>query len=318
MRILTAKSEAIVKAVDHVAIQTNNIQYMFSLFSEKFQLPIVWPMARYGINSIGVVSAGNVNIEIMQYVPAKVANPLVPKSAHLYALAFEPVSLVESLRELNRRMISCSPPIPLWGKRYDGYQGKLWTNILIAGILEGSAANLTHLEILKRSLWINVLVGLLVGRLTSSSWAKPFITKSLGRRAILITEYTHDTSAERNLMLKALRNRQGGPLGIEAVREIRIGVSRFEENLERWQNLLSPISTTSPGCWQPEKGPAVRLVQDSEDTFLGFIFQVSSLERAAFFLSENDLLEGEAMGQLKLDPTKIGGLDIRLVERSTG
>jgi hypothetical protein len=54
------KPEPMVRAVDHISIRCSDNKSLFSLFSETFQLPIVWPMARYGIITSGVVFAGNV------------------------------------------------------------------------------------------------------------------------------------------------------------------------------------------------------------------------------------------------------------------
>jgi len=78
------KPGAIVRCVDHIAIRASDTKYLFSLFSETFQLPIVLPMARYGITSSGVVFAGNVNIEVLQFNATKEEKKAKPGSAKFF------------------------------------------------------------------------------------------------------------------------------------------------------------------------------------------------------------------------------------------
>jgi hypothetical protein len=60
--------------------------------------------------------------------------------------------------------------------------------------------------------------------------------------------------------------------------------------------------------------PAVRLVPASENRVEALLIRVASLERAKVFLREKQLLGVDAAGQVTIDPSKIGGLDLRLVE----
>ena len=84
---------------------------------------------------------------------------------------------------------------------------------------------------------------------------------------------------ERRARLRAqLVNTGGGPLGVVDVKEVIIGVVDVEMARRLWQ-------------------------------------RVASLERAKAFLRDKQLLGGEGAGQVTIDPSKIGGLDLRLVDR---
>jgi hypothetical protein len=45
------------------------------------------------------------------------------------------------------------------------------------------------------------------------------------------------------------------------------------------------------------------------------IFRVASLERAKPFLRDNRLLGAETDGMVSIDPSKVWGLDLRLVDK---
>ena len=82
-----------------------------------------------------------------------------------------------------------------------------------------------------------------------------------------------------------------------------------------WQRLLDPTPPATSNTWQIGSGPAVRLVPASENRIQALLIRVASLERAKAFLRKKQLLGMDAAGQVAIDPAKIGGLDLRLVER---
>jgi sporulation protein YlmC with PRC-barrel domain len=62
-------------------------------------------------------------------------------------------------------------------------------------------------------------------------------------------------------------------------------------------------------------GPAVRLVRAARNEIQGFIVAVTSLRTAEVFLRERMLLGTVSDNEITIDPSKIEGLDIRLVEK---
>jgi hypothetical protein len=61
-------------------------------------------------------------------------------------------------------------------------------------------------------------------------------------------------------------------------------------------------------------GPAIRLVQASENKLQALVISVVSLRRAKAFLQERGLLGSMTKNEVRIDASKIQGIDIRLVE----
>ena len=99
------------------------------------------------------------------------------------------------------------------------------------------------------------------------------------------------------------------------VKEVVIGAIDVEMARRLWQRLLDPTPSDTSNTWQIGAGPAVRLVPSAENRVQALLIRVSSLDRAKAFLREKQLLGVDAAGQVTIDPSKIGGLDLRLVER---
>src|SRR5690606_3493598 len=107
----------------------------------------------------------------------------------------------------------------------------------------------------------------------------------------------------------------GGPLGVEAVKEVVVGVSDLKIARGLWQKLLDPTPLSGPGMWQVGDGPAIRLVEAKENTAQGLVITVQSLPRAKTFLRERGLLGTHSEKDATIDPFKIHGLNIRVVEK---
>lgn len=79
-------------------------------------------------------------------------------------------------------------------------------------------------------------------------------------------------------------------------------LEQMSELMER--NVLEPVGT----IWKLG-------TQSNENRIEALVIRVASLERAKAFLREKQLLGGNAAGQVTIEPSKIGGLDLRLVGR---
>lgn len=60
--------------------------------------------------------------------------------------------------------------------------------------------------------------------------------------------------------------------------------------------------------------PAIRIVQAGENRLQGLVISVVSLRRAKAFLQERGLLGSASASAVTIEPSKIQGLNIRLVE----
>lgn len=138
-----------------------------------------------------------------------------------------------------------------------------------------------------------------------------------GDRGAFLCAYNPGMNIERMrvALQDLLRADNGGPLGIEAVKEVVCGTTDFDESAKRWQALLEPIPQRPPGVWQVGDGPAIHLVSSDDDRIQGIVVYVSSLARAKAFLEANHLIGSVSEDEIAIDPHKIQGLNIRLVER---
>jgi len=92
----------------------------------------------------------------------------------------------------------------------------------------------------------------------------------------------------------------GGTLGVTGVREILISSPQPTEAVDRWQQLLDPLSPTGPGYWELEHGRALRIIAGTADTVEQIVVMVRSL--AAIQQSGSDLVQA------------VHGLAVRFVE----
>lgn len=308
------ENQAIIKQVDHIAIRTNNPEYLFNILTDVLQLPIVWPMKYYGLALSGVVCAGNTNIEVFNYGATCCPSDSEKIEANIYAVAFEPTSIHESIRELSRRNIPHSPPIPYHGTRFDGYSGKLWTNIVLGDLLVGSSKSISISRIFYRYMFLTEIIGNLIGRLVCMRWAKSIVQAASGNSAFYLTEYTHNISETRSNGANSLMGSDGGLIGLETVLEVIVGVTDYENQSARWQQLFNPVLPSERGVWRLAPGPAIRLSPNSKDRIKAILLKVKSLENAERQLAKYDLLGKTADQQVSISIPGIQNLDIRLVE----
>jgi catechol 2,3-dioxygenase-like lactoylglutathione lyase family enzyme len=265
-----------IRQIDHIMIRTGDPRELCAFFAETLQLPIAWPMTSPRAGVMtGGVGFGNVNVEAIQ-VPGQ-----TDSRPRLLGFAFEPVALDESLIELKRRGLTSGERRPLVATGPDGSKRTLWTNVTLRQFSD------------------------------SDSPADATIH-------IFLSEYspTYVNVDERRARLRAqLVNSGGGPLGVRDVKEVIIGAVDLEAARQLWQKLLDPTPAAASNTWQVGGGPAVRLVGANENRIEALVIRVASLERATAFLRDSQLLGADAAAQVTIEPSKVGGLDLRLVDR---
>ena len=264
-----------VRQVDHVMIRTGDPKALFAFFVEVLQLPVAWPlMSPRAGVSTGGVSFGNVNVEAIQ-VPGQ--TDLRPR---LVGFAFEPFDLRSSLSEMDRRGITYGPLRPVVSTASDGSTNTLWTNVTL-------------------------------GQFSDSDVPADATVH------IFVSEYSpaYVNVAERSARLRSqLIATRGGPLGVEALTEIVIGVDDLESARALWQKLLAPTRASEASLWRIGNGPAVRLVAADKTSVQELVIRVASLQRARTFLREKGLLGTDSPEAATIDPSRLNGLRFRLVE----
>ncbi len=265
-----------IRRVDHIMIRAHDPAKVFGFFTEVLRLPVAWPMMspREGV-ATGGVGFGNVNVEAIRFRGQKSQTG----KDHLLGFAFEPSPLAECLAELDRRGIGYGELRPLISTGPDGSRRTLWTNVTLPQFSDGEAADATM--------------------------------------HVFLSEYSPtytNVDERRERLRRQLAESHGGPLGVEAVKEVVIGVTDMKAALALWQKLLDPTPLSGPSMWQVSDGPAIRLVQAKENAAQGLVITVQSLPRAKTFLRERGLLGTHSEKEATIDPSKIHGLNIRVVE----
>jgi catechol 2,3-dioxygenase-like lactoylglutathione lyase family enzyme len=267
-----------IRQIDHIMIRTGSPQELYDFFTETLELPVAWPMTSPRPGVLtGGVGFGNVNIEAIRFPGQTDSQP------RLVGFAIEPSGLEASLSELNRRGITLGDRRPLIVAGQDGSKKTLWTNVTLPQFSDAdNPANATvH---------------------------------------IFLSEYSPsylNVDERRSRLRRELDEKNGGPLGVLEVKEMIIGVTDLQEARRLWQKLLDPARPAPPNSWQVGDGPAVRLVPAAENGVQSLVIRVASLERAKAFLRDKQLLGAESEGGVSIDPSKIGGLDIRLQSVTT-
>ena len=266
-----------IRRIDHIMLRADDPAKLYAFFTEVLRLPVAWPLMspRQGVET-GGVGFGNVNVEAIR-IPGQKAQP---SGAQLLGFGFEPSSLAESLAELDRRGITHGELRPLISTGMDGSKNTLWTNVTLRQFSDGEAADATT--------------------------------------HVFLSEYSPtyvNVEQRRERLRRQLAESGGGPLGVEEVREVIVGVTDLEAARGLWQKLLDPTPLSGSSTWQVGDGPAIRLLQAGENTTQGLVISVASLPKARAFLRERDLLLSDSPQEATIDPSKIEGLNIRLVEK---
>lgn len=264
-----------VRQIDHIMIRSAEPRNLYGLLVETFDLPIAWTMATRGGVTSGGVSFGNVNVEAISFPGQTTQQSL------LVGFALEPYpSLSASLAELRRRDIPYGAPRPFVGRDPQGNVQTFWTNVTLG-------------------------------------WFSDSDAPVDARTHVFLSEYSPayvDVDERRERLQDALVNSNGGPLGVHSVVEVRIGSTDVRDATKRWEELLAPYQPSADGALSVGSGPAVRLVRAETNEMLGFVVAVTSLRKAEVFLRERMLLGTVSEGEITIDPSKIEGLDIRVVE----
>jgi catechol 2,3-dioxygenase-like lactoylglutathione lyase family enzyme len=269
-------AERPLRQIDHVMIKADDPREVLAFFTETLGLPIAWRVEERGGVVSGGVGFGNVNVEAIRF-PGQAT---LSSRAQLTGFGFEPSSLRACLDELQRRGVPHGPPRPLISTDTNGAKRTLFTNV-------------TLLDLSDSALPVDATMHIFV------SDYDPAYVDVAGRRARLSEELTAS---------------RGGPLGVESMSEIVVGSSDVVAMRPRWQRLLDPARRTRAGAWQVGTGPAIRIVPAKENRVEALVVRVKSLARAKAFLHAHGLLAREPAAEVMLDPSKVFGIKIRLVQ----
>jgi hypothetical protein len=173
----------------------------------------------------------------------------------------------------------------------------------IMGKLEARGAQPSKPEVQKREIagktvpfWTNV---------TLKALCAPYYV-------VYLCEYTE--AARSALDSRKVSGPLGG-MGVESVKEIDIISTDAAALRKKWEEVFAPNKMSSDGVMSIGTGPAVRISQGKANLITSLVFQVTSLSKAKAFLEEKGLLGKSTADELTLDPAKVQGLDIRVVQK---
>lgn len=118
--------------------------------------------------------------------------------------------------------------------------------------------------------------------------------------SIFVCDYKIDVKSGRIQASQELRNIRGGPLSLERVKEILVGTTNVKSEKKRWQNLMAPYSYDENNGFLLAEGPAIRIVENDDDSLVELLLEVTSFSQARSFLEEHNLLDKESINDMLL------------------
>jgi hypothetical protein len=267
-----------IKRVCHIILrvpEAEDARNVMSLFADTFQLPVAWaPSPVYG----GRGFAGQVSAG---NVPLTFSAPLIQPGC----IVFEPDSLAAALDELERRGITHGESGTYAVTGPDGREQRYWTAVELDPLCTPSTV-------------VSVCE----------------YTPAVFRDPAHGTPNAKSVAESREILKQELDRRNGGPLGVQHVKEVVVGAIDLAESRRLWQKLLDPRPMSDDGVWQVGEGPAIHLVPAAEDGVQAWVIKVRSLDQARGFLAEHDLLRDDPEGRVTLKIEQFDAFDIEFVE----
>lgn len=305
------------KQLDHVIARVEDPRRLFDTLTETLLLPVAWPLRSYPSFRSGGVALGNLYLEIMQCGPPRPSRP-----GRFCAIAYEAPPIDAAARELSRRRIPHTPPAPYRERGADGRKIPIWSNAVLGGMLGRDFL-----------LDLTVTLSRLPGAVrmsdagSGSALDRMQIDKLFERNLVFLVQYFYENFGDRPFWsefkdhdekraadLARLRDAGGGAVGLESVKEITCGLKDPDAARAQWGRLYAPAVEKAGGVFRTGDDAAVRLVPADANSIQTLVLKVSSLGRAETFLRENGMLGSVASDHIKIDPSKLEGLDVRLAE----
>jgi hypothetical protein len=132
---------------------------------------------------------------------------------------------------------------------------------------------------------------------------------------VYLCEYTPEMQASLASRTQASSGPLGG-IGLVGVKEISINSTQPDQTKNLWKTVFAPAPMSADGVMSFDTGPAVGISQGSTDIIESLVLEVASLQTAKDFLTQNGLLGQVSGDRVSIDPAKVQGLDIVLVEKN--
>lgn len=144
-------------------------------------------------------------------------------------------------------------------------------------------------------------------------WNSLNLKKVLPGAQIFYRKYSQGFDEKRIKPKNEFKKRNGGPAGIEYVKEIVIGYAG-ESILEEWKKLLYCEEQGDSWYISFKNGPAIRLVKSDKTFIKALLIKVSSLESAKEFLISKNSVGSISENEISINPEMVEGIEIRLCQ----
>jgi catechol 2,3-dioxygenase-like lactoylglutathione lyase family enzyme len=311
---VTDPKHPFIEQIDHIGILADRPKELFNFFTEVLNLPVAFPYTEYPFYTSGSVVLGNIFLEIMRFGSPRAATEMPTARYHILGFLNKPGTLAGSPAVLDRQRVPHSGLIPFFApEATDENPVAIWSNIYLGGLLGENG-------------WMRLLFSM-----TRQAKPKPSMMRSrlmnrmslaLMARAFrdgmpVLTEYYQQSGDEKRAAdWAALRQRNGGAVGVECAQEVVVGVPAESNRREVWARLMAPLRLEDGTRYRLGPGPAVRLEAQGNAGIQTLVLRVSSLSRAEAFAHQAGVpakMEGKS---LRLELPQTGGLTMHLTEQA--
>lgn len=301
--------DPLIRGIDRILIQTQDVERVFARLRHEFGLPIAWPIADCGLLVSGGLYAGNMTIEVGRF------NGLGLPGTWFYGLGFTPWDptgkMVQGLA--SRKVLHAAPTMLC----YDSPLEMRSTLTFLRNLLDGQPNTAFWLGQPGRG---NSRVGRALSSLRTwmagtEAGAKTF-SMLLGSSLVFMCD-NHSTAHQERIA--AVRDtwrtaQQNGPYGITGVAAIDIAIST---NLPGWRRLLDRPDLQADSTHSFGTGPLLRFHPGEGNRLLGIEFACADLPSIAQLLREKRLLAATEEKRLTLSPDQLDGLTIGFSQSPT-
>ena len=301
--------DPLIRGIDRILIQTQDVERVFARFRHEFGLPIAWPLADCGLLVSGGLYAGNMTIEVGRF------NGLGLPGTWFYGLGFAPWEPTgKMVQGLASRKVLHAPPMTLC---YDSPLVMRSTLTFLRNLLDGQPNTAFWLGLPRggNSRVSRALSNFRTWMVGTEAGSKTF-SMLLGSSLVFMCD---NHSAPHQEQIAALRAtwqtaRQNGPYGITGVAGIDIEVST---NLAGWRRLLDRPDLNADSIHSFDTGPLLRFHPGEGNRLLGIEFACADLPSIAQQLREKRALVSIGERRVTFSPDQLDGLTIGLSQSPT-
>ncbi|KRA37671.1 MULTISPECIES: hypothetical protein [unclassified Nocardioides] len=311
-----------VTRIDHVNVASRDPEGTAAVLAEVLALPISAPQVGCPTFELIILGVGNMTLESTR----QRGGPQPGEGITLAGIVFEPdTTAAAASAELQDRAIAHMAPLAFSGphtrpETYTPYRhdadGPNWRVFPLDGVLNEATPIVSRPS-------ARAMVAGTRGSLTVAAAAGRIASgRRLGRMAagllapsaeyLAVCEWGHDVPARREADAERFAAAQAAGPGLTGVREVVVTASDVDAARERWQRLLDPATGTGDR-WVLGEGPALVLEAGVRDGLARLVLGAASLEKTRSWLTNHALLgAGSTDTELRIEPTRVGGLDLRI------